>query len=241
MSESISPFSWPIYSRHIYSGQGAGKSDLGILRQSWVSKTVVGRQLEHAYNVSTEISRTTITYMSVVREAKAVQVQNGNVSVSIFYLYVGSNLVAQFLVNTASVIGFGKLVWHRTTKDQVLVKAGRPSFHRYIYIKAPSNLLVLCFDNTSVLIAQSQVMPNKAWIVAHQRRRSGGGGDVIFIPEDESEIVRSCRYEICSCSVKFYVALFALAPKFCPRGVFGRPFLAPSFLSKLRSTKAFAL
>jgi len=42
-----------------------------------------------------------------------------------------------------------------------------------------------------------------------------------------------CRYEIYSCSVKFWVASFALAQDFCPAGVFGRLFLAPS-LNKLR-------
>lgn len=106
------------------------------------------------------ISRSTITYVSVVREAKAVQVWNGNVGALILYPNVGSSLAAQFLVNGARVFGFGKLVWHRTAKDQVLVEAGRPYFHRYTHIKAPPNPLVLCFDNTSISIAQSQVMSN---------------------------------------------------------------------------------
>ncbi len=51
-------------------------------------------------------------------------------------------------------------MWHRTTKDQVLVEAGRPYFYKYTNIKAPTNPLVFCFDCTSVFIPQSQVMPN---------------------------------------------------------------------------------
>lgn len=75
------------------------------------------------------------------------------------YLYVSSYLGAQLFVNSSRVSGFGKLVRYRTAEDQFLVEASRPYFYRYTHIKAPTNPLVL--DNTSVSIAQSQMMPNK--------------------------------------------------------------------------------
>lgn len=73
-------------------------------------------------------------------------------------LYIGSYLRAQLFVNSARVFGFNKLVQYRTAKDQFLIKAGRPYFYRYTHIEAPTNPLVL--NNTSILIAQSQVMLN---------------------------------------------------------------------------------
>jgi hypothetical protein len=64
--------------------------------------------------------------------------------------------------NCARVLGFGKLVWHRTTKDKLLVEAGRSYLNRYTYIKAASNPLILCIDNTGVSISEPQVVLNKS-------------------------------------------------------------------------------
>jgi hypothetical protein len=93
------------------------------------------------------------TYMSVVTEAKAVQLWDRDVRAMFLYPYVSSHLGAQLFVNSSRVSGFGKLVRYRTAEDQFLVEASRPYFYRYTHIKAPTNPLVL--DNTSVSIAQS--------------------------------------------------------------------------------------
>jgi hypothetical protein len=47
-----------------------------------------------------------------------------------------------------------KLVWHRTTKDELLVAAGQWYLNRYTDIKAATNLLILWINNIGVLIAE---------------------------------------------------------------------------------------
>ena len=90
----------------------------------------------------------------VVREAKAVQVWNANVGALMLYPRVYSYLRAQLFINCARVLGFSKLVWHRTTKDKLLVEAGGSYLDRYTDIKAATNLLILCIDSTGVSIAE---------------------------------------------------------------------------------------
>jgi hypothetical protein len=51
-------------------------------------------------------------------------------------------------------------VWHRTTKDKLLVKAGRSYLDRYTDIEAATNPLILCIDNTGVSTAEPQVVLN---------------------------------------------------------------------------------
>jgi hypothetical protein len=53
-------------------------------------------------------------------------------------------------------------VWHGTTKDELLVEAGRSYLDRYAYIEAASNPLILCIDNTGVSISEAQVVLNKS-------------------------------------------------------------------------------
>ena len=95
-----------------------------------------------------------MTYMAVVREAKAIQVWNANVRALILHPRIHSHLRAQLFIYCARVLGFGKLVWHRTTKDELLVEAGRSYLDGYTYIEATSNPLILCIDNTGVSIAE---------------------------------------------------------------------------------------
>jgi hypothetical protein len=94
----------------------------------------------------------------VVREPEAVKVGNANIGASILHPHKRSHLRAQLFIHCARVLGFGKLVWHETTKDKLLVEAGRLYLDRYTYIEAPSNPLILYFDNTGVSIAEPQVV-----------------------------------------------------------------------------------
>jgi len=103
-----------------------------------------------------------MTYMAVVREAEAVQVWNANVRALILHLRIRSNLRAQLFIHCARVFGFGKLVWLRATKDELLVEAGPLYLDRYTYIEAASNPLILCIDNISVSISKPQVVLNKS-------------------------------------------------------------------------------
>jgi hypothetical protein len=102
-----------------------------------------------------------MTYMAVVREAEAVQVWNANVGALILHPRIYPHLRAQLLIHCAGVLDFSKLVWHRTTKDELLVAAGRSYLDRYTDIEAATNPLSLCIDNTGVSIAEPQVVPNK--------------------------------------------------------------------------------
>jgi hypothetical protein len=99
--------------------------------------------------------------MAVVRKAEAVQVWDANIGAPILHPHVRSHLRAQLFIYCARVLCFGKLLWHGTTKHKLLVEAGRSYLDRYTYIKAASNPLFLCCDNTGVLSAEPQVVLNK--------------------------------------------------------------------------------
>jgi hypothetical protein len=90
--------------------------------------------------------------MAVVREAKAIQMWNANVGALMLHPRIRSYLKAQLLIHCARVLCFSKLVWHRATKDELLVEAGRSYLDRYIDIEAAANPLILCIDNTSVFV-----------------------------------------------------------------------------------------
>ena len=100
--------------------------------------------------------------MAVVREAEAVQVWNANIGALMLYPRIRSYLRAQLFIHCARVLGFSKLVWHRTTKDELLVEAGRSYFDRYTDIEAATNSLILYIDNTGLSIAEPQVVFNKS-------------------------------------------------------------------------------
>jgi hypothetical protein len=100
--------------------------------------------------------------MAVVREAEAVQVWNANVGALILHPRIRSHLRAQLFIYCARVLGFSKLVWHRITKDELLVVAGRSYLDRYTDIEAATNPLILCINNTGVSIAEPQVVLNKS-------------------------------------------------------------------------------
>ncbi len=99
--------------------------------------------------------------MAMVREAKAVQVWNADIGVLILYPGIRSHFRAQLLINCSRVLDFSKLMWHRTPKDELLVVAGRLYLDRYADIKAATNPLSLCIDNTGVSSAEPQVVPDK--------------------------------------------------------------------------------
>ena len=82
--------------------------------------------------------------MAVVREAEAVQEWNANVGALILHPRIRSHLRTQLFIHYARVLGFGKLVWHGITKDELLIEAGRSYLDRYTYIEAASNPLILC-------------------------------------------------------------------------------------------------
>jgi hypothetical protein len=65
-----------------------------------------------------------------------------------------SHLRAQLLIHCARVLVFSKLVWHRTTKDELLVAAGQSYLDRYTDIKAAINPISLYINNTGVLITE---------------------------------------------------------------------------------------
>ena len=103
-----------------------------------------------------------VAYMAVVREAEAVQVWNANVGALMLHPRIRSHLRAQLFIHCARVLGFSKLVWHRTPKDELLVEAGRSYLDRYTDIEAATNPLILCIDNTGISIAEPQVVLNKS-------------------------------------------------------------------------------
>lgn len=78
-------------------------------------------------------------------------------------LYPGirSHLGAQLLIHRSGVLDLSKLVWHRTTKDELLVVTGRSYLDRYANIEAATNPLGLCIDDTGVLLTEPQVVPIK--------------------------------------------------------------------------------
>ena len=100
--------------------------------------------------------------MAVIREAEAVQVWNANIGALILHPHMSSHLRAQLFVHSTRILGFSKLVWHRTTEDELLVEAGRLYLDRYTDIEAATNPLILCIDNTNVSIAEPQVVLNKS-------------------------------------------------------------------------------
>jgi len=95
-----------------------------------------------------------MTYIAMVREAEAVQVWNTNVWVLVLYLRISSYLRAQLFIHYTRVLSFGKLMWHGIMKDELLVEAGQLYLDRYIYIKATSNPLILCINNTGISISE---------------------------------------------------------------------------------------
>ena len=95
-----------------------------------------------------------MTYMAVVREAEAVQVWNANIGALMLHPRIHAHLRAQLFIHCARGLGFGKLVWHGTTEDELLVEAGRSYLDGYTYIEAALNPLILCIDNTGVSIAE---------------------------------------------------------------------------------------
>ena len=101
--------------------------------------------------------------MAVVREAEAVQVWNANVGTLMLHPRIRSHLRAQLLIYCARVLGFSKLVWHRTTKDELLVEAGRLYLDRDTDIEAATNPLSFCIDSTSVSVTEPQVVPSKCF------------------------------------------------------------------------------
>jgi hypothetical protein len=90
----------------------------------------------------------------MAREAEAVQVWNTDVRALMLHPGMRSHLRAQLLIHCARVLDFSKLVWHRTTKDELLVAAGRLYLDRYIDIKAAIHPLSLYINNTGVLITE---------------------------------------------------------------------------------------
>ncbi len=100
--------------------------------------------------------------MAVVREAEAVQVWNANVGALMLYPRIKSHLRAQLFIYCTRVTGFSKLVWNRTTKDELLLEAGRLYLDRYADIEAATNPLIFYTDNTGVLIAEPQVVLHKS-------------------------------------------------------------------------------
>jgi len=91
--------------------------------------------------------------MAVVREVEAVQMWNANVGALMLHPCTRSHLRAQLFIHWARVLGFSKLVWQRTTKDELFVEAGRSYLDRYIDIETATNPLIFCIDNTGVSIA----------------------------------------------------------------------------------------
>ena len=73
-----------------------------------------------------------------------------------------SYLRAQLFIHYIRILGFSKLVWHRTTKDELLIEAGRSYLNRYTDIEAATNPLILCTDDIGVSIAEPQVVLNKS-------------------------------------------------------------------------------
>lgn len=67
------------------------------------------------------------------QEAEAVQVWNTNVGALMLRPRIRSYLITlgQLFIHFARVLGFSKLVWHRTTKDEFLVETGRSYFDKY--------------------------------------------------------------------------------------------------------------
>ena len=106
--------------------------------------------------------------MAVVREAKAIQVWNANVGTLMLHPRICSHFRAQLFIHCTRVLGFSKLVWHRTTKDELLVEAGRSYLDRYLDIEAVTNPFILCIDNTGVSIAEPQVVLNKSFFQGKQ-------------------------------------------------------------------------
>lgn len=102
-----------------------------------------------------------VTYMAMVREAEAVQVWNTDIGALMLYPGICSHLRAQLLIHCSRVLDFSKLVWHRTTKDELLVAVRRLYLDRYADVEAATNPSSLCIDNTGVLIGEPQVVPNK--------------------------------------------------------------------------------
>ena len=99
-----------------------------------------------------------VAYMAVVGEAEAVQVSNANIGALMLHPHVCSHFRAQLFIHCARALGFRKLVWHRTTKDELVEAADSTS----IDIEATTNPLILCYDNTGVPIAKPQVVLNKS-------------------------------------------------------------------------------
>ena len=97
--------------------------------------------------------------MAVVGEAKAIQVRNANIGALMLHPHVCSHFRAQLFIHCARVLGFRKLVWHRATKDELLVEAVNRTL---IDIEAATNPLILCYDNTGVPIAELQVVLDKS-------------------------------------------------------------------------------
>ena len=87
---------------------------------------------------------------------------NANIGALMLYPDIRSHLRAQLLIHCARVLDFSKLVWHRTTKDELLLEAGRLYLDRYTDIEAATNPLIFCIDNTGVSIAEPQVVLNKS-------------------------------------------------------------------------------
>ena len=99
--------------------------------------------------------------MAMVREAEAGQVWNTDIGALVLYPGIRSHLRAQLLIHCSRVLDFSKLVWHKTTKDELLVAARRSYLDRYADIEAATNPSSLCIDNTGVSIGEPQVVPDK--------------------------------------------------------------------------------
>jgi hypothetical protein len=99
--------------------------------------------------------------MAMVGEAEAVQIWNADVGALMLHPGMRSHLKAQFLIHRARVLGLSKLVWHRTSKDELLVAAGRSYLDGYADVEAATDPSSPWSNNTGVSITEPQMVLNK--------------------------------------------------------------------------------
>lgn len=127
------------------------------------SKKIAEAALKHAPKPDVERS------LFLMDELYNVDGQRSRSHTSVEYEYQGTYVVSRRTIPPQSstfiycsrVIGFSKLVWHRTTKHKLLVAPRRSYLDRYAYIEAATNPSSLCIDNTDISIGEPQVVPDK--------------------------------------------------------------------------------
>ncbi|TKW50817.1 hypothetical protein CTA1_5310 [Colletotrichum tanaceti] len=103
------------------------------------------------------------THTAAVREAKAVQTRDTNVPTVLLHPYIGSNLSAHLLVDSARIPGLGQLVRHGTAKNASFSVARGLYLNRHAHVEGASNPITLGSDDTAISISEIQVVPGKSF------------------------------------------------------------------------------